>query len=170
MNSELKRRLEKDVRESRLKIKIVEKASTSVKRLLQRSNPFKKEPCLQSDCLVCQTGGRGNCRTDSITYELQCKECGDKYIGETGRNAYTRGKEHLMALDSKSDSSTIVRHCMEKHDNIIKDFTMNITGSFQDDSISRQIAESVKIQRNHIKIINNKTEWNFFKIPRASII
>jgi hypothetical protein len=170
-NSELKRKLECDIKRSGLKIKIVEKASTSVKSLLQKSNPLKREKCNDKDCLVCTTGGKGNCKSTGITYEVSCKRCGDKYIGETARNAYTRGKEHLMALDSKAESSIMNKHCKDKHGGIIEDFTMNVIGTFQGDAMLRQISESVRISRENQKaLINNKTEWNFVKLPRMNVV
>ena len=170
-NSELRRRLESDVKRSEANIRIVEKSSTNVKGLLQKSNPFRVSQCNKEDCLVCESKGKGNCRTAGITYELECEACGDKYIGETGRNAYTRGKEHLMALDSSGESSVLRRHCTEKHDGYVMDFRMNVLGTFQGDAMLRQIAESVRICReNQRRLINNKSEWNFLKIPRANIV
>jgi len=122
-------------------------------------------------CLVCTTGGKGNCKSTGITYEVSCKRCGDKYIGETARNAYTRGKEHLMALDSKAESSIMNKHCKDKHGGIIEDFTMNVIGTFQGDAMLRQISESVRISRENQKaLINNKTEWNFVKLPRMNVV
>ena len=40
-----------------------------------------------------------------MTYSLICEECGAniaEYKGETGRNAFTRGKEHLENLEAKN--------------------------------------------------------------------
>ena len=42
---------------------------------------------------------------------LWCGECGQEvaaYKGETGRNAYTRGVEHLTALQSKNKDKLIL--------------------------------------------------------------
>ena len=39
-------------------------------------------------------GGK-TCRKEGITYEIQCEECGDKYVGESARNGYTRGREMI---------------------------------------------------------------------------
>lgn len=171
-NSELKRRLDKDVDQSKIKIKIVEKADVSVKTLLQRSNPLKKDKgCGKEDCLVCMTEGKGNCRSSSVTYELKCTSCGDLYVGETARNAYVRGKEHLTAMDNKHESSVMYRHLKEKHNEQITNFTMNVTGVFGGDAMLRQISESVKISKHDpSRLMNNKSEWNFISMPRASIV
>ena len=34
-------------------------------------------------------------------YEIECSECGENYIGETGRNGFIRGKEHADDLRKK---------------------------------------------------------------------
>ena len=49
--SKLKRVLETDVQESGLKIKVVEKVGTNIKRMVQWSNPFKRKCCSNEDCL-----------------------------------------------------------------------------------------------------------------------
>ena len=160
-----------NVRESGLGIKLVEKTGTSVKGLLQRSDPLKKDRrCKEGDCIVCVTGGRGNCRTSGVTYELKCKLCDSVYVGETGRSAYVRGKEHLAAMDSDLDSSVLSRHFRERHEGLLTDFTMSVTGVYAGDAMIRQIAESVKInKKEQAKMINNKTEWNYVNVPRARV-
>ena len=45
---------------------------------------------------------------ESVTYTLWCQECGDEvaaYKGETGRNAYSRGVEHLDYLEANEVTS-----------------------------------------------------------------
>ena len=63
---------------------------------------MKKEGCRRSDCFPCTSGG-GNCEKSGSGYQIRCETChldgvSSLYEGETGRNAYTRGKEHLDAL------------------------------------------------------------------------
>ncbi|KAK3732414.1 hypothetical protein QZH41_003562 [Actinostola sp. cb2023] len=114
--SELKRILEKNVKESGIKIKIVETAGMNAKRMLQRSNPFKEKTCEKEDCMVCRTGGKGPCGTPSVTYEIKCKPCGHKYV-------------------------VLKKHCIEKHQGILQDFMMNVTGTFHQDPMLRQITD-----------------------------
>ena len=54
-NSGLRKLLEKDIQESGLKIKLVEKVDRNVKGIIQRSNPFRKKRCEREDCMVCTT-------------------------------------------------------------------------------------------------------------------
>ena len=107
-------------------------------------------------------GGK-TCRKEGITYEIQCEECGDKYIGESARNGYTRGREHLQEYKNKSKNSIMHRHVNEKHSNSNREikYKMKITGLFRNDPTLRQVTESIKIKNCDSKhVINNKTEWN----------
>ena len=119
---------------------------------------------------MCRTGGNGRCRTQGVTYEIECKTCGDKYIGETGRNAYTRGKEHLKnAEPDKNVKSVLKTHSIEKHDSILQEFRMNVTGVFSQDPMLRQIVEAVRIKKEGQIAMNSKLEWNTARVPRAKI-
>ena len=45
---------------------------------------------------------------ESVTYSLCCDECGEEvavYKGETGRNAFSRGEEHLDYLEASDETS-----------------------------------------------------------------
>ena len=71
---------------SGLRIKVVETTGMTLKRQLQTSNPFKKKQCGREQCFVCTSGGKGDCRSEGITYEIRCKgDCGEKniYKGES---------------------------------------------------------------------------------------
>ena len=72
--SELKKMLDENVKDSGIKIKVVEKAGTNVKRILQRSDPFKERNCGREDCIVCSTEGKGPCKAADATYKITCKE------------------------------------------------------------------------------------------------
>ena len=169
-NSTLKRQYEREIRSVGLKIKVVEQSGMTLKRELQRSDPFRDKTCGREQCMVCQNGGKGNCNAIGVTYELICGSCEHKYIGETSRTAYTRGKEHLRSLKRKEEGSVMWRHTGEEHGSDVPDFTMNVTGVFSDDAMLRQVTEAVLISRTQsTKLINNKNEWNHVSIPRAVI-
>ena len=170
-NSELKNKMQNEVKRQGFKIKIVEQAGTSLKRLLQRSDPLRHTSCDREDCLVCTGGdGKNACDTNNVTYEIKCEKCGDIYVGETARNAYTRGKEHLKLLEGRKEGSVLWRHCREKHEEERQLFNMKVTGSYRNDSMTRQIAEAVRMKNvPPERLMNNKTEWNYFKIPRVVV-
>lgn len=164
----MKRRLERDVKDSGVKIKIVEKAGTSVKRMLQRSDPFKERKCTRDDCIVCRTEGKGPCKATNAVYKIKCTECSQIYIGETSRNVYTRGKEHLREMDYRKESSVLWKHAKEIHKGIIPNYTCDVAELFQKDSLLRQVSEAVRINKEKPKM-NTKNEWNYITIPRAVI-
>ena len=174
-NSELKRRFQKEIDKSGLKIRVVEKAGRSIKQALQRSDPFKAATCDREGCLVCETEGKGSCGKDGINYEIDCVECeengsGGIYHGESAHNGFTRGDEHLKDLDRKDKSSILWRHCKERHGGIIPDFRMSITGYYRHDAMLRQISEAVRIGGvAREELINNKTEWNYVNLPRVVV-
>ena len=54
------------------------------------------------------------------------------YEGETCRNRYIRGQEHLKQLESKSAKSVIWKHIVEEHkaDQDKTEFSMKVSGIF----------------------------------------
>ena len=83
-----------------MKFKVVEGGGKTVQRAVQKSNPTASGSCKGGDCTVCKggTGSGGLCRKSNVVYEIACQLCPEDqqavYLGETARNAYTRGKEH----------------------------------------------------------------------------
>ena len=47
---------------------------------------------------------------------------------------------------------------------------MNVTGVVREDAMLRQVTETVMIGKveDH-RLINTKSEWNYFRIPRAVV-
>lgn len=173
--SELQQKYQREIDRHGLRIRAVERGGRTVKSSLQRSNPFRSATCGRQSCFVCETEGRGSCEKEGVTYEIECASCKENgeravYIGETSKNAYTRGKKHLQDLDGKLAGSVMWRHCREKHDSCISDFTMGVTGHCRNDSMLRQISEAVRIHgSSDNELINNKTEWNFVTFPRVVV-
>ena len=169
-NSQLQKKYQKEIERQGFKIKVVEKAGIAIKRLLQKSDPFKPRQCEREDCPVCRTEGRGPCSRESVTYEIKCAGCNNVYVGETSRSAYTRGKEHSKSLSNKEERSALWKHCREKHGSEIQQFKMNVTGVYPNDAMLRQISEGIKINNvDEDSLINSKNEWNCFQIPRAVV-
>ena len=104
---ELRRRFMQTIKSAKAKIAIAEVPGMSIKRRLQVSDPFKSLKCGdQEKCMVCDGKG-GRCRKTGVTYEVKCRKCEDRYIGETARNAYTRDLEHKSGIVKKSIDSPI---------------------------------------------------------------
>ena len=173
-NSMLTKALRVVATKSEIKMRIAERSGTSLKRKLQRSNPFKPKNCDRDDCFICQTGGKGNCDAEGVTYNIECEWCGvavieGEYIGQSSQNAYTRGKKHLSELDQKLEKSVLWKHARRKHDGVIPDFRMNVTGVYRRDTMIRQISEAVRINEKGMgNLMNDKTEWQLNHIPRLA--
>ena len=96
-----------------MNFQIIEQTGVSLEKLLQKSNPFKEKDCGKLDCFVC-TGDGVKCRVEGIGYRGTCKECKkqniqSEYIGETGKNAYTRSKQHMGWLKRKNVEKCFVQ-------------------------------------------------------------
>lgn len=174
-NEQLKKKFEQAIRNSSFRIKVVEKSGTKIKDILHRKDPFKKEQCERDDCFVCRSGGKGkgSCNRENIKYRISCSEnCRKKdiYQGETSYSAYTRGREHLGALNSKDPKSALHNHCQNEHEGNLVQFRMDITGTFHRDSTLRQISEGVDIQRtSQRRLMNTRSEWNSSLIPECVV-
>ena len=67
--------------------------------------------CGRARCFPCLGSKGGNCWREEVTYSLWCEECGEKvaaYQGETGRNGFTRGREHLENLEAKNEDKSVL--------------------------------------------------------------
>ena len=161
-NSTLKKRYEETIRKSKCPVKVVERAGTNIKRKLQKSYPFGEERCNSEECFVCVTEGKGNCKTENVTYEIVCgkRDCEYIYIGETSRNAFCRGREHMLGLVKKDENSALFKHVVENHpecvdDNAPHDYVMNVTGKYKT-ALTRQLAEAVKIEQTNRPLLNSR--------------
>ena len=163
-NSALKKKYEEIIDKSECSIKVVERAGTSVKSKLQKSYPFPKSIC-DEKCFVCQSEGKGNCRRCNITYDIQCTRQGCKYVyqGETCRNAYVRGGEHLKGLERREQDSVFVQH-IEKHHNSdfsnppCHGFKMSVNETHKT-ALSRLVTEAVNIEKETRPLLNRKSGY-----------
>ena len=83
--SQLQKKYQREIKDQGFKIKVVEKTGTTLKEVLQNSDPFKQKKCQREDFLVCKQAGKSPCNAHDATYEIECQGCEDKYIGETAR-------------------------------------------------------------------------------------
>ncbi len=168
--STLKKSFDKEIQRSGYKFRVVEQAGISLKSILQRSDPSRDSTCNRRDCFVCTSGGRGRCDEPNVTYDIECGECNAVYVGQTSKNAYSRGKEHARQMIS--GTSPMSNHCRKEHAGDEPFFKMNVTGSFGNDAMLRQISESVLIHHNRVggrSTMNTKGEWNYIRLPRVQL-
>ena len=98
--SQLKKLYKAEIEKAGLPIAIVERAGISLKRQLQKSDPFKSKNCDRRDCFPSTSGGKGSCKSVGVNYNIVCEEFenGDGeqiYHGQTSRTGYIRGGEHV---------------------------------------------------------------------------
>ena len=167
---ELKKKMQKRVNETDMNIKVIEKTGCTLKRMLQKTSIAEKKECQDKECMLCKTGDKKRlCRKEGITYEIMCRACKERYIGETGRCGKERCKEHAEELKKKKESSVLWRHCKEKHDGEKQEFAYKVRQVFGNDATLRQLTESIDIKRED-NAINNKTEWNHTSLPRLGVL
>ena len=67
--------------------------------------------------------------------------------GETGRNGYTRGKEHLDALKLEDEEIPLWKHCFVEHGLVKAEFSIKVMGRFYS-CLVRQFNEAVRIEKS----------------------
>ena len=76
------------------------------------------------------------------------------YAGETGRNGYTREREHLDALRLEDDENPLWKHCLVEHGGTKAEFSMKVVGRFYN-CLVRQINEAVRIEMFEADCVTN---------------
>jgi hypothetical protein len=171
------------------KIKVIERAGPTLTGSLIRKDPFGRQKCQDKACFQCTTMTKKpkiSCRKNSIGYALFCRICQEnkkcvEYIGETGQNALTRGKRHILEFMSRSktvqDGSAMWKHMTNCHLELVlgkredprKFFTMEVRKSYMT-PVDRQIDEGNNMKMNKGDIINSKREWHQATLSRTIVV
>ena len=67
-------------------------------------------------------------------------------MGETARNAYRRGKEHVDSRDKEKEESMMRKHEVEVHGGDRVEWALDVVGSFRRNALGRQVYEGVRIR------------------------
>ena len=108
---------------------------------------------------------------ESVTYSLWCDECGEEvaaYKGESGRNGFTRGGEHLDYWEARDeDKSVLWLHSVHHHEGRQDvSYSMKVTGAFKD-PLDRQIMERIQIQNFKGPVLmNRRSEMGEVRVER----
>ena len=160
----LKRRVQQLARKNGVKLKVVERAGLTVKKILQRRNPFEKKSCEREECMICKYGRPGECRT---------RGCVDTnwYVKKMGRSTmvrreevHMRGWEEVRDWEKKYERSPLWRHSELYHGGEDFDLEMKITDKSFGKPSRRMITESVMIEQvKEYDAMNSKKEWTYVK-------
>ena len=75
--------MQKKIDQTDLKIKVIEKTGSTLKRALHKTSITEKTECSNDECQICKTSKRkGMCRKEGVTYEIVCDEYRERYIGD----------------------------------------------------------------------------------------
>ena len=160
------------------KVRMVERAGTTVRQLLHRSNHWSGGPCGRDKCLPCLNGnGKQDCKEKNIVYDITCGNCEAKeqktvYTGMTSRTAFERGKEHISKLNGCAQDSALYKHTEEVHFGEEVKFKMK-TVKKHFSSLQRTLHEAVRIRRQsenpNIISLNSRGEFGFCSLSRLTI-
>ena len=168
---ELKKQIQRAARKNKVKVKVIERVGTTVKRLLQRSRPFRRNKCTRTDCIPCKTDSEIDCRTRGCAYSIVCEECERIYRGQTGRSIYERCKEHEDDYKNQMDKCPIWRHSILCHDKQRFSYKIRIEGKCFGKPSRRLITESVLIDElSAEQTMNSKKEWTYHKLQKVQIM
>ena len=171
--SVLKHKYEEVIGKSKCSVRVIERAGRSVIQKIQRSYPFVKKKCDYNDCFVCMSEGKGNCQRENVNYEVECTRegCEYRYQGESARNSYCRGREHLKGLEKRDADSVFVEHIRNVHNNDFQTnercygFKMSVRATHRN-AMERQITEAIRIDMSNKPSMNRKTGYRVNNVLR----
>ena len=131
-------------------------------------------------------GGKGDCSIEGVVYRGTCLTCKDRgptskpnsngeivrvpdgqrrsvesiYFGETSRNCFTRGKEHIQSLENPENpsnrSNAFVRHREDFHRDEIDEvrYRVDVVKTFRR-PLERQVWEGVEIHSADAEVMMN---------------
>ena len=175
----LKRVCEEELKGSKINLSVQERGGKQLGQLLGTSVPgaSNKKHCERQTCFPCNTGQEGVCRRTGVGYEITCNLCAQivsKYAGETGKNLFNRGENHVNDVEKKRAHSPLWKHILEKHNGVMvvpifSHFQMKLTQFFSKPQ-RRKANEGVRISHLDPDIrMNSKDEFlqgcNIFMQP-----
>ena len=166
----LKKVCEVELKDSKITLTIQERGGRQLGQVLGTSVPgaSNRKHCMRQRCFPCNTGQEGVCRRTGVGYEISCNICAQgvssEYAGETGKNMFMRGEEHLTDAERKAADKPLWKHILEKHGGrieipIFEHFCMTRKGVF-DKPQRRKADEGVRISHlNPETRMNSKDEF-----------
>ena len=113
-------------------------------------------------------GGRGPCDRQSVTDKM----CGVRrylYRRNVKDCIYKRQRAHEVT-NQKGRAVSLMEALQREHNSRRQKFEMNVTRSYSNDAMLRQISEGVRIDKvPEPSLMNSKSEWNCFRVPRTIV-
>ena len=140
--------------------------------MLLSRNRFRDNLCpIPTRCPFCPHAREGCCLARGVIYQLCCVECGQSYVGHTGRPLHVRAIEHVRAAANPGRpsyaSAAFAQHSLTQHSGS----SISIKGKILHTELNisrRKIAEAIYIQ-NLCPDINNKVELSAELLQLAMI-
>ena len=160
--------------EHKIDVKVFERGGVKMGSIA-KADPLSQKGCDRDDCFPCKSGGGGDCSKSCSAYRIECEECKKSdlsavYEGETGRNCYSRGLEHLEGLSKEKEDNPLWKHCQLQHGGVKVKFKMVCLKSFKT-AFMRQINEGVRIACCQADIcMNSKSEYHQPSIVRVTTL
>jgi hypothetical protein len=175
-DSKLKKLFEKKTSEHNIFIKFIETSGHSLQNLLEQPNPFKEPTCGRENCFPCKQRHGGKCEKRGAGYVITCEEgdCKEKvveYNGESGKNGFSRGVEHLDDYKRREADHPMWKHSSVDHNSDTNTkFKMKVIKTFGADNMKRKVDEALRITRNPGQNLNSKAEFRQPSLPRIVIV
>ena len=168
---EMKKICEEELRGSNISLSVQERGGRRLAQELGLTVPGRSQKlnCQRFNCFPCKTGNEGICRKTGAGYQIDCIVCGEetvtnKYAGETGKNLYNRGENHVTDVEKKRANTPLWKHILEKHNGamavpIFSHFQMKLIQFFSKPQ-RRKANEGVRISHLEPDIrMNSKDEF-----------
>ena len=166
----LKKEIQRSADKNKVSLKIIEKVENSVRKELQRSNPFKDQKCGREKCIICKLESGVNCRARGCIYELICAECERRYRGQTGNSSGDRVGQHFDDWKHKLETCPLYRHSQLHHNGKEFPVRIKILKNCFGDPTTRKITEAVLIDElTSDETMNGKNEWTYVKLNKVSV-
>ena len=165
-----KKKVQMLARKNKVKVRVIERTGMTMKKALQRSDPYQKRRCERVDCTVCEYGRLGECRTRGCGYQLKCKDDGKKYRGQTGRSVHERVKEEIRDWKKREEKSPLWRHSELFHQGQEFSLEVKVTDKSFGKPSKRMITEAVMIEQlREEETMNSKQEWTYMKLNKVHV-
>ena len=155
-------KVKKAVKKSKFQVRLGWYAPISLKKMLVSSD-LTKAPCPAGSrsCATCEAIRGGRCTDKNVVYDVECKICGDRYIGESKRPVRLRFNEHVRSMLNGTEYTALGDHFRQKHIGVSKNKSLLAVRILRRtlDHPDRKISESLYIRDMKPSMNENTTSW-----------